>query len=160
MIINAYIHTYTGMMIEEKKGGIWKKEGHEYCDFVYTSCSPYEEINTVGFLHSRKISLIVAHRNTFNFQELFWTLILPVTICLRICVRFSSSILCIGYVPKLRSTVSARYNSWLSFAGWSQEWHNVKMMKNTKLAEVYWSILTSYTSSRNATEICSCGNGK
>ena len=160
MIINAYIHTYTGMMLEEIKGGIWKKEGHEYCDFVCTSCSPYEEINTVGFLHSRKISLIVAHRNTFNFQELFWTLILPVTICLRICVRFSSSILCIGYVPKLRSTVSARYNSWLSFAGWSQEWHNVKMMKNTKLAEVYWSILTSTTSSRNATEICSCGNGK
>ena len=37
------------MMIEENKGGIWKKGGHEYCDFVYTSCSPYEEINIVGF---------------------------------------------------------------------------------------------------------------
>ena len=160
MIINAYIHTYTGMMIEEKKGGTWKKGGHEYCDFVILAVPHMKKLILLAFVHSRKISLIVAHRNTFNFQELFWTLILPVTICLRICVRFSSSILCIGNVPKLRSTVSARYNPWLSFAGWSQEWHNVKMMKNTKLAEVYWSILTSTTSSRNATEICSCGNGK
>ena len=160
MIINAYIHTYTGMMIEEKKVAYEKREDMNTVTLCILAVPHMKKLILLAFVHSRKISLIVAHRNTFNFQELFWTLILPVTICLRICVRFSSSMLCIGYVPRLRSTVSARYNPWLSFAGWSQEWHNVKMMKNTKLAEVYWSILTSTTSSRNATEICSCGNGK
>lgn len=117
MIINAYIHTYTGMMIEEKKVAYEKRKDMNTVTLCILAVPHMKKLILLAFVHSRKISLIVAHRNTFNFQELFWTLILPVTICLRICVRFSSSMLCIGYVPKLRSTVSARYNSWLSFAG-------------------------------------------
>ena len=76
-----------------------------------------KKLISLAFAHSGKISLIVAHRNTSNFQELFWALILPITIHLRICVRFSTSVLCNGYVPKVISTVSARYYYWLSFAG-------------------------------------------
>lgn len=57
------------MMIEEKKGGTWKKGGHEYCDFVYTSCSPYEEINTVGFCTLKENKLNCGSQEYFQFPR-------------------------------------------------------------------------------------------
>ena len=112
MIINAYIHTYTGMMIEEKKVAYEKREDMNTVTLCILAVPHMKKLILLAFVHSRKISLIVAHRHTFNFQELFWTLILPVTICLRICVRFSSSILCIGYVPRLGAAAGGLHHSY------------------------------------------------